>query len=568
MSVKLKNVVCEPKDFIGGVKRQIMELISLNQTICNNLPNLSIPIAIPDIPDLNFSQRVVDLLNDILATISGINIDEMRMQLINWLVEQLRPLSEDLSITMIDLIKCCYACKVDPQIPNWLFVTDPSTIVYDGNGNPIPNTGSPGTGINIEINKLDLTCLFSVDPNSSAGKLFYDGTQLDDINVFLWNVIQNNGNPLVWKDPISGKEIVELRYFENSPTSFVETDGTTNFQNIEPRPRVFNIRIVNKTYRNKTLITFLVDYFNSQNPLFNPDKVVPNVIDLIYGTLTNKVSLPDECLNKVVETEKAIEDYIDKGIDNPDVEFDESFYTFTPAQIVNIKESVTQKKSGVKQFKKCCGKQVSSVSFETLSEIDKSIKATSTLQEKIQVYNKSIDSLFKETSEGVKNLDKNSANGEFLANFISALQVALTKIVLSPKNLLMLNMFYFLVNKQPVKKVRVKELLKEFECIIAAIIGDLLRKIIYEFLLPMILKALKEIVLCAIRKKIKEISLNYLKTKRSLLPPFINDTINKVEGLFGKAENVVDKARGFTDKINLNSLSNLNIINNKGRFCD
>ena len=568
MSVKLKNVVCEPKDFIGGVKRQIMELISLNQTICNNLPNLSIPIAIPDIPDLNFSQRVVDLLNDILATISGINIDEMRMQLINWLVEQLRPLSEDLSITMIDLIKCCYACKVDPQIPNWLFVTDPSTIVYDGNGNPIPNTGSPGIGINIEINKLDLTCLFSVDPNSSAGKLFYDGTQLDDINVFLWNVIQNNGNPLVWKDPISGKEIVELRYFENRPTSFVETDGTTNFQNIEPRPRVFNIRIVNKTYRNKTLITFLVDYFNSQNPLFNPDKVVPNVIDLIYGTLTNKVSLPDECLNKVVETEKAIEDYIDKGIDNPDVEFDESFYTFTPAQIVNIKESVTQKKSGVKQFKKCCGKQVSSVSFETLSEIDKSIKATSTLQEKIQVYNKSIDSLFKETSEGVKNLDKNSANGEFLANFISALQVALTKIVLSPKNLLMLNMFYFLVNKQPVKKVRVKELLKEFECIIAAIIGDLLRKIIYEFLLPMILKALKEIVLCAIRKKIKEISLNYLKTKRSLLPPFINDTINTVEGLLGKAENVVDKARGFTDKINLNSLSNLNIINNKGRFCD
>ena len=177
MSTKLKNVVCEPKDFIGGVKRQIMELISLNQTICNNLPNLSLPIAIPDISDLNFSQRVVDLLNDILATISGINIDEMRMQLINWLVEQLRPLSEDLSITMIDTIKCCYACKVDPKIPSWLFVTDPSTIVYDGNGNPIPNSGTPGIGMNIEMNKLDLTCLFSVDPNSSAGKLFYDGTQ-------------------------------------------------------------------------------------------------------------------------------------------------------------------------------------------------------------------------------------------------------------------------------------------------------------------------------------------------------------------------------------------------------
>jgi hypothetical protein len=39
-------------------------------------------------------------------------------------------------------------------------------------------------------------------------------------------------------------------------------------------------------------------------------------------------------------------------------------------------------------------------------------------------------------AEGVKNLDKNSASAEFLANFISALQIALTKIVLSPKNLL------------------------------------------------------------------------------------------------------------------------------------
>jgi hypothetical protein len=551
MSVKLKNVVCEPKDAIGDIKRQILELISLNQTICNNLPNLSLPTAIPDVPDLN-----------------GINIDEMRMQLINWLVEQLQPLSEDLSITMIDTIKCCYACKINPKIPNWLFVTDPSTIVYDGNGNPIPNTGSPGIGLNIELNKLDLTCLFSVDPSSTVGKLFYDGTESDDINVFLWKVIQNNGNPLVWKDPISGKEIAEIRYFENSNSSFVETNGNTEFQNVESRPRVFNIRIVNETYTNKTLITFLIDYFNSQNPLFNPDKVIPNVIDLIYGTLTNKVSLPDECLNKVVETEKAIEDYIDKGIDNPDVEFDDSFYSFTPAQIVNIKELVKEKKSGVKQFKKCCGKQVSSVSFETLKEIDDSIKNSSTLQERIQVYTKSLDSLFKETSEGVKNLDKNNANGEFLANFISALQIALTKIVLSPKNLLMLNMFYFLVNKQPVKKVRIKELLKEFECIIAVIIGDLLRKIIYEFLLPMILKALKQIVLCAIRKKIKEMNENYLRTKRSLLPPFVNDTINAVEGLFGKAENVVDKARGFTDKVNLDSLSNLNIFNNKGRFCE
>jgi hypothetical protein len=132
----------------------------------------------------------------------------------------------------------------------------------------------------------------------------------------------------------------------------------------------------------------------------------------------------------------------------------------------------------------------------------------------------------------------------------------------------MLNTFYYLVNSEPVKKVKIKELLKEFECIIAVIIGNLLKKIIYEFLLPMILKALKQIVLCAIRKKIKEINENFLKTKRSLLPPFVNDTLNAIEGLLGKAENVVDKARGFTDKVNLDSLSNVSLFNKKNRFCD
>lgn len=568
MNEKFRNVVCEPKDAIGDIKRQILELISLNQTICNNLPNLSLPTAIPDVADLSLSQRVIDLLNDILATVSGINIDEMRMQLINWLVEQLQPLSENLSLTMIDTIKCCYACKISPKIPDWLFVTDPATIVYDNNGIPIPGTGSPGKGMNIELNKLDLTCLFAIDPNSAAGNLFYDGTASDDLNAFLWEVIQENGNPLTWTDPVSGKQIAEFRYFENSPTAFVESDGSVEYQNIEPRPRVFNIRIINETYQTKTIITFLVDYFNSQNPLFNPDKVVPKVIDLIYGALTNKVNLPDECLNKVVETEKAIEDYLDKGIDNPDVVFDESFYTFSQAQIANIKQTVSEKKLGVKQFKKCCIKQVSSISFETLNGIDSNIKNSSTLQEKIQVYTKSLDDLITESTEGVKNLEKNNASAEFLANFISALQVSLTKIALSPKNLTMLNMFYFLVNAKPVQKITIKEILKEFECILSKIISDLIRKLVYEFLLPMILKALKEIVLCVIRKKIKEINENFLKTKKSLLPPFVNDTLNAVEGLLGKAENGVDKARGFTDKINLDSLSNLNIFNNKGRFCD
>jgi len=568
--INFKNVVCEPKDLVQDIKRQILEFISLNQTVCNNLPDLSVPNLIPN-TNLNPSQKVVDLLLDILALISGINFEEMRMQVINWLVEQLQPLSEDLSTNMVELIKSCYACKIEPVIPDWLFQIQPSSIVYDNNGIPVPNSGVEGLGINIELSKIDLTCIFAADPNTEIGKLFYDGDLNNDITAFLWEVIQLNGDPLIWKDPTNGKEIFEARYYENSPTAFINNDGTVDYQNIDARPRVFNFRVVNSSYQNSSIITFLVDYFNSQQPLFDVDKVIPNVIDILYGTMTNKINLPDECLNKVVQTEVAIDDYIENGVDNFEITFDESFYTFDTKQLSNIKETVKQKKLGIREYKKCCGKDTSSISFETISDINSELKSSATLQSKINTYTESIDKLIEESISNVKSssLDLEGASAEFFANFITTLQIALSKLVLSPKNLMMINLFYYLVNGKPVEAEGVKAQLREYECIIRCLIAEILRRLIYNFLLPMVIKTLKNLILCSITKKIKEKHINYIKSRLSLLPGFVNEQLETVNELFGKGESLVDQARGFTDKINLDSLNNINLqFNKKNRFCE
>ena len=111
MSEKLKNIVCEPKDIIGDLKREIMELISLRKITCDNLPSVSIPTFPPPIPSINLSMSVIDFLKDILALVQGISFEQMRLQLIAWLVEQIQPLERSLALNFKLALKECFACQ-------------------------------------------------------------------------------------------------------------------------------------------------------------------------------------------------------------------------------------------------------------------------------------------------------------------------------------------------------------------------------------------------------------------------------------------------------------------------
>ena len=555
MSEKLKNIVCEPKDIIGDLKREIMELISLRKITCDNLPSVSIPTFPPPVPSINLSMSVIDFLKDILALVQGISFEQMRLQLIAWLVEQIQPLERSLALNFKLALKECFACQTSPIIPTWLFYTDPTT-------------GAMGEGINIELNKIDLTCLFSVNPNSEAGKLLYDGTPQTDLNRFLWDVIQANGTPLLWKDPITGKDIAYFTFLEDDPSAYTTTTNAGGPQDGDPKEMVFKMHIAN-TFHNKSLITFINDYVNSQTPLFDSNKVIPNTINFIYGTITNKIKLPEECVGQIVELETAIEDYINIGINDAEVEVDNSFYSFTTEQMVDIKNKVSQRMAGVKNYEKCCNKQSSKISFSELVDINDNIQATSTLNEQIDVYGKAINSLNDSSISNLSSNDADRGSEEFFSNFITGLQVALTKMFLSPKNLMLANMMFFLVNNKPIQSNTIKGILKDFECVFRIILADLINKLIYEFLLPLIINALKNIILCYITKKIKEKQLYNLLTLKSLLPGPIAGALDKVDQLLGKGSQITDIAQGYANQVNLNSLNNINLKGTKfGKFCD
>ena len=57
-------------------------------------------------------------------------------------------------------------------------------------------------------------------------------------------------------------------------------------------------------------------------------------------------------------------------------------------------------------------------------------------------------------------------------------------------------------------------------CVIRDIIGELIRKLIYEYLLPLVLKAIKNLIICYITKKIKEEQIQYIKSLISLTSEF------------------------------------------------
>ena len=260
---------------------------------------------------------------------------------------------------------------------------------------------------------------------------------------------------------------------------------------------------------------------------------------------------------------------INIGINDAEVEVDNSFYSFTTEQMVDIKNKVSQRMAGVKNYENCCNKQSSKIPFSELVDINDNIQATSTLNEQIDVYGKAINSLNDSSTSNLSSNDADRGSEEFFSNFITGLQVALTKMFLSPKNLMLANMMFFLVNNKPIRSNAIKEILKDLECVFRIILADLINKLIYEFLLPLIINALKNIILCYITKKIKEKQLYNLLTLKSLLPGPIAGALDKVDQLLGKGSQITDIAQGYANQVNLNSLNNINLKGTKfGKFCD
>lgn len=540
---KLKNKICDTIDDIREKKLKIINGIRKLKAECESYPPLIIDTSLPSI-NINFA--VINFLRDILAILGGLKINEIRALIIDWLINNLQPLLKRIVEIIKRAIKECFTCKINPQIPGWLFTT----------------------GMNIELEQIDRDCMFRINPSSEAGQLYYGRSSNTDMNRFLWDVIQSPGGaPLTWTDPNSFNPIAEFKFLKDDASAFVSGSVIGGPQNGDPRKNVFNMKL-NPYYSGRSLTTFINDYMDSQVPLFDLERVIPNTIDLLYGSITGKINIPEECVTKKIEFEKGLEKLIDNGLDDSEVIVDDTFFEFTIPEIKNIKDLVRNNKKGERVFTECCNNATASVDMESLTDLNKKLSNVSlTNSQKIDVIDKSMREMQEQTTNNVAAADKDKANADFIGNFINSLSIVTTKLTLSPKtNFPMITMGYLVEGKS--RFGTTNEFLKFFLCIIRNILGDLLKKLIYDFLIPLLLKYIRPLLICILQKIINENKEQLTLSIESLLPGnklIKEETRDKIKDALKGAS----KQIGKLNNINIpKGLEKIGINKSDGKFCD
>jgi hypothetical protein len=509
---QFKNAVTDAKKDVREAKEELLRGISLLKTFCSNFPSLNIKFNVQwlDVVD------AIKMLLDILGSLLGLQIPEIRDMLTQWLIKVMKPLERDITFSLKTNIKSCFACKINPLIPDWMF-TD---------------------GINIEIDQIDLTCMLKINPSSEVGNMLYDSGR--DMNKFLYDVIQLNGTEDIWTDPYTGKNIAKLKFIETG--AFVGYDktqqGAVGKQNIDKRNNVINMKI-HPDYQGKTFIDFINDYIDSQKPLFTAEKAVPQAMDFIYGVMGKKIKMDEICLEKQAEFDEVIEELIKCGIDDPNVILDDSFFEFSDKQIINIKRKVEERKRGIIKLDDCGGEE-SIVDFQTVKNIHKKLSTTSNENERVTIVNNGIDEMATVSSNNVSETNKTKAKWQFIINLIDAIKISVIKMILSPKINFILITFFYLVNGQA-RFFSVRDFIKNIICILRDLIQQLLKKLIYELLLPLVLKALSTLLKCFI-KIYAEQKKKQLKAQLASLTPFASLADQGIDKAFGIAQGAAGSA--------------------------
>ena len=447
-------------------KQEIFGQIAALKTLNDGFPSFLLSNSVPSI---NNKQDSLNFLVDLLKSLIG--YEKLKDSLTDLLTHELDNIEIEVKKSLKLNLKKYINCNSNPKIPDSL-----------KHQNVIPSS----TGINLEVKKIDLIDLMHIEPTSQVGNMFYDdissGLNSTDFNTFLYNLIQD-GNQQDWGNN-SVNPIISLKFIEN---------GTIN--------NVINIKasqFYSTTINNKSLNDLNNDYIDSIK-LFPSDKVISNIIDSLFGTISSLINKDIKTLTQ----EEEINSIIDKLMNANDTQLiDNSYFEFTDLEINNHQENATNRKNGIRKLI-TCNEIESSILFDTLSGITSNVASSQNIVDKKEIITNGFNIMANELSANAGDKDKQNVKLNFIDLLINKIIKAIINIVLSPKMILLFALNYKITNGNLSDYSTIKDFIQKNRQLFKSII-DTVKDIVIAYLLKLVLKEISRLIASQTLKNLTE----------------------------------------------------------------
>jgi len=465
-------------------KKKIFGNIAAARTLTEGLPNLKLSSSFSSI---NTGGNSISFLSDLIKSLIG--YEALVGSVVDILTHSLSDIEREVKIALKTDLKDIVSCGVDPHLPSWI--------------------QSTGTGIIIEVNKIDFLDQFKVDPTSTSGRLLYNDitsplTNSSDFNTFLYGVIQDDGNTYTWNN------IIDVTF---------NSLGTGNTPN-----NTITIK-ANSSYNTKTL-TDLNNNFVDSLTLFKTENIVNQIIDIIYGSISSNIGKS----LKQLESEAKINNIVDKMIDNDDKNpISDDAFTFTNEETYRNQLDAANRKKG-NRILNLSTNVPSSIPISNLTTFNQELTGATTTLQKKDVISNNLNKMANSSSLNLRNkVNLKSVKLEFIQQIVNNLIKAIIGMVISPKVIVIFIVNYKIIYGPTASFDDGVDFIKKNKNLFHNIIKKVTEEIV-KILLKIALKRISELVAATIAEKEIEKSKNKLTQLLSLvgLP---QETLRIIKGL-------------------------------------
>jgi hypothetical protein len=410
---------------------------------------------------------VIQFIKDLIDIIVG--VEEFKDELVKFLTYLSPVMETTLKDGLKQLLKSKFSCSIDAKLPDFL----------------IEGTG---IGFNVAVSQVDFSRILKVNPETSAGTLIY-GNIPQDLNDYLYSVLQgNSGN---WKN------LIKVTYL---PQGLVDGKMKTH---------VFNVKI-DSTWNNRTVNDFINAFLDSVI-IFTLPVFVTRIFEIVYGTTSKLLKRNRDSVSADVELEILVQ----KIIDLPDTEINNSYFEFSKDEIDYFNERLEEKISGSIILKEC-NFVSSTINVDQLIDLANQLSTTTNFVEIKEILENKLTIL---SDEGTDNLDESNkpiGRKTFFSKFLIGLLKALVNLLFAPKMMMMI-VTYFKVVSNAIGFNTFKEFLNENRQLIIDLVKKIIIPIVVKFLMKILIKHLSKLVAKETQEKVLEKVKNNKTQIKSLL---------------------------------------------------